>query len=423
MEMQEPDPIPPSGRTEVNRRLVLRGARRGDGVPVDVAIDPSSGRITAVGVVAVADGDQVEDCSGTVLVPAGVETHAHLDKAFLSVGVPVPDDLDAGVAEWFARVGDLTHESFVERATAAVEALVAHGTTTIRTHVDIATIHGLRGIHALIEVRDSMRTRGLADIEIVGLAAPLGGERGAPVRRLLDEAIEAGIDIVGASPDISHDPIGATTDAVDAARRSGLRLDVHTDQDTDPALFFLPELISQVRSHGLTGVAASHCVSLASQDLDTQLRVADELAAAGIAVFTMPLTSLFLFGWTEPVCPPRGVTAINLLRRAGVVVAAGSDNVQDPFFPYGRCDPFETANVLALVAHLTADAAWDMVSNDARRAMGCELVELAPGSPANLVAIEGTNLTSALSMASEGRIVIHHGKVVARTSVTRRLHA
>ncbi len=408
-------------------RLILRGGSLANGSPADVAIDTTTGLITDVGTVSPtptdAPPDLVEDCSGKVILPAGVETHAHLDKAFLSAGVPVPADLDAGVAEWFARVGDLPHESFVERATAAVEALVARGTTTIRTHVDIATIHGLRGVHALIEVRDRMHERGLADIELVGLAAPLGGELGAPVRRLLDEGIDAGIDIVGASPDISHDPVGATTDVVDAARRSGLRMDVHTDQTIDPNLFFLPELIRQVSAHGLTGAVASHCVSLASQDIDTQRRVADQLAAAGIAVFTMPLTSLFLFGWDELVSPPRGVTAINTLRAAGVVVAAGSDNVQDPFFPYGRCDPFETAGVLALVAHLTADEAWDMVSGAARQAMGRPAVTLTPGSRADLVAIDGTNMTEALSMASEDRIVVHRGRVVSRTTTRRTLLA
>ena len=44
-----------------------------------------------------------------------------------------------------------------------------------------------------------------------------------------------------------------------------------------------------------------------------------------------------------------------------------------------------------------------------------------PGSRADLVAIEGTDLTSALSMASEDRIVVHRGRIVARTTVRRRL--
>lgn len=402
-------------------RLVLRGGLLADGTSADVAIDQTTGRITQVGHVEQLDGDVVEDCRGQVVLPAGVEVHAHLDKAFVATDEAAPPDLDAGVADWFAKVVDLTHESFVERATKAIELSVANGMTTIRSHVDLSDLHGLRGVKALIEVRDAIHRRGIADVELVALAAPLGGAADNPVRRMLDEAIELGIDLVGASPDIANDPIGATTDVVDAARRSGLGMDVHTDQTIDPGLFYLPELIAQVRRHELQGVTASHCVSLASQPIDVQRRVADDLAAAGISVLTMPLTSLFLFGWEQPVGPPRGVTSINLLREAGVVVAAGADNVQDPFFPYGRCDPFETAGVLSLVAHLSAEEAWGMVSTDARTALGREQVEVKVGSRADLVAVEGSSLTNALSMASQRRLVIHRGKVVARTDVQRSL--
>ncbi len=422
MELHRSDVNRP-GRQDAAGRLVLRGGHLEDGTLADVAVDRSTGRISAVGRIEAAEGDEVDDCRSMVVLPAGVEAHAHLDKALLSTDTPMPADLDAGVAEWFARVGDLSHESFVERATRTIEMLVAHGTTTIRSHVDVATAHGLRGVHALIEVRDRIHARGLADIELVGLAAPLGGVAGEPVRQLLDEAIRSGIDVVGASPDISGDPIGATTDVVNAAARSGLPMDVHTDQSVDAEMFYLPELIQQVRRQGLTNVVASHCVSLASQPIAVQQRIADELAEAGIAVFTMPLSSLFLFGWDELESPPRGVTAINTLRRAGVVVAAGSDNVQDPFFPFGRCDPFETAGVLALVAHLSAGEAWTMVSGEARKAMGRESVSVAVGSRADLVAIEGTNITNALSMASEVRTVLHRGRVVARTTAKRSMFA
>ena len=34
-------------------------------------------------------------------------------------------------------------------------------------------------------------------------------------------------------------------------------------------------------------------------------------------------------------------------------VAAGADNIRDPFNPLGRTDPLETASLLAAAAHLT----------------------------------------------------------------------
>ena len=45
---------------------------------------------------------------------------------------------------------------------------------------------------------------------------------------------------------------------------------------------------------------------------------------------------------------PRGLTAVRALLDAGVVVAAGADNLQDPFNPLGRACPFETAALMVL---------------------------------------------------------------------------
>ena len=52
------------------------------------------------------------------------------------------------------------------------------------------------------------------------------------------------------------------------------------------------------------------------------------MAAAGIGVVTLPHTNLWLGGHgQQPV--PRGLTAVDALRGAGVAVAAGADNLQD----------------------------------------------------------------------------------------------
>ena len=77
------------------------------------------------------------------------------------------------------------------------------------------------------------------------------------------------------------------------------------------------------------------------------------MAAAGIAVVALPATNLYLQGREHQQAMPRGVTAVRALREAGVVVAAGADNLQDPFNPLGRACPFETAALMVLTAHLS----------------------------------------------------------------------
>ena len=59
-----------------------------------------------------------------MIVPSGIEVHAHLDKALSSPRGAMPADLDAAVATWVAMTSQFDHDSFVERATRAIEAMV-----------------------------------------------------------------------------------------------------------------------------------------------------------------------------------------------------------------------------------------------------------------------------------------------------------
>lgn len=400
------------------RRVVFHGGKLASGTFADVAVNPSTGLIEVVGSVTEDPSDERIDCRGSIVLTSAVDSHAHLDKALSSRDVTaMPLTLVDAVNDWKGIWPKLTHADMVDRATEAVEAMVANGTTIIRSHVDVGENLGLKAIHAIVEVRERMKSRGLADVQVVALAAPpMGDLLGSETRRLLEASVDAGIDVIGGSPDLDEDPLGATIACVKVAQRSGLPLDLHSDQSIDPNMFWVSHLPRLVHEYGLTNVVASHCVSLSMQPLNVQHRVAREFAEAGIAVTTMPLTSLFYFGWDQPVAPPRGLTAIRVLREEGVVVAAGADNVQDVFFPFGRFDPMETASVLAMAAHLSPAEAWDMSTNQGRLALGLAPTSVAVGQPADLLVIKGNTLGEAMALASADRVVVRHGRVVARTT-------
>ncbi|KKZ72511.1 amidohydrolase family protein, partial [Streptomyces showdoensis] len=144
---------------------------------------------------------------------------------------------------------------------------------------------------------------------------------------------------------------------------------------------------------------------------DAARRAADRLAAAGVTVVTLPQGGC---GATER----RGTAPVRLLRAAGVRVAAGSGALRDVSNPVGRGDPLEAAYLLASVAGLPAGAAYAAVSTDARAAMGLPEVRVEAGFPAELLAVRGERLAGVLSLAYS-RIVVHRGRVVARTSAVR----
>lgn len=62
--------------------------------------------------------------------------------------------------------------------------------------------------------------------------------------------------------------------------------------------------------------------------------------------------------------------------------------------------------------------AYEAVSSTARAALGLPEVRVEAGFPAELLAVRGDRLAGVLSLAYS-RIVVHRGRVVARTSAVR----
>ena len=407
---------------------VLRNARLTNGRHVDVRIDTTEGTIASVasaGSTEVEDEAEVDDLGGWLLLPAMAEPHAHLDKALTADEVPNPKgDLMGAIHAWFeaAEKGRLSYERTVERATQAFEMLLVHGVTAVRTHVNVTADIGISSVLAVQEAARAME--GLIDFQIVALTGwPMTGPDSAPNVRALEEAVEAGVGLVGGVPNLQDDPATAISDVLALATSAGIDIDLHTDETLDPSVLTLRELARQVSDKGFDRtVAASHCVSLGMQPPEVQAAVAAEVAAAGVSVITLPQTNLFLQGRDDPVGTPRGLTAIDALLDAGAVVAAGADNVQDPFNLVGRSDPLETAALMVMAGHRLPDDAYDMVSNVARRAMGLAPISFEPGDPADVIAIDAPSLRGAVADAPMSRRVYRRGRLVASADQQTRVH-
>ncbi len=337
---------------------------------------------------------------GYLLLPAFAEPHAHLDKAFLAERVDNPTGDLMGAIEAMDRARDsITLTDTIERAERAARLMAANGCTAIRTHVDLTLAGRLTSVAALIDVRD--RLRELVEIQVVALCAwPSIGAEGADQRSLLREAIDLGVDVIGGCPHLESDPAAANDNLLTLAAEAGLPLDLHTDETLSPSMLALEDLAERVLASGFPhSVAASHCVTLALQTEHRQREVAEKVAAAGISVIALPHTNLFLQGRDCQVSMPRAVTAVKALRAAGVNVAAGADNLQDPFNPVGRGDPLETAGLMIMTAHVLPADALSMVSTAARTAMGL-------GPSDDQVAVRACSAREAIAFGPADRMVI-----------------
>ena len=394
--------------------MLLRGALLPDGSTRDLLLE--GGRVARVAPRgALPAGPPETDLTGYLLLPAPAEPHAHLDKAHTwdLVGAP-PCDLPAAVGAWREHAERVTEEDVALRARGALDELAMNGATAVRTHVDVLPGEDpLRGLRALLRLREAVRGRTELQIAVLHLDAP---------DAVLREAFALGADVLGGCPHLAADPEAAVTRAVRLADEFGVGVDLHADENLDPASPDLRLLAAAVRRDGFSRpVTASHCVSLGVMPDEEAARLAKEVALAGIGVVTLPLTNLYLQGRDHPAPVPRGLTAVRTLLDAGVTLAAGGDNIRDPFNPVGRADPLETAALLVAAGHLTPAEALHTVTAGARAVLGLPPAGPFEGAVADLLAVRAGSLSEALGAACPDRVVFRAGRIVSRTTVVREL--
>jgi cytosine deaminase len=393
--------------------ILFSNAQLIDGSIVDIATD--NGLIAWIGptnnspVVSI----QNVNLNGYILSSAFVEPHAHLDKAYLADRISNPDGDLMGAIKGLEEVRTtITHQDIVDRATRAVKLMSQNGVTSIRTHADTTLSGGLSSVLALLEVKKNCAH--FMDIQVAMLLEwPVTGAAGKERQALAREAVSAGVDVIGGCPHLDPDPRGAVEFLLALAIDAQLPLDLHADENmrTDSSdLEHLADIV--IRDNVSHQMNASHCVSLSTRpEADIDL-IAAKVATAGITITALPQTNLFLQERGVSTKPARAITPIHRLQQAGVVVAAGADNLQDPFNLVGRGDPLEIASLLMVSAQVTALQALQMVSSNAHTAVHGVTSSLAVGEPADFTAIPATNIRESIAMGPPDRIVVYGGVVI-----------
>src|SRR3990172_6638615 len=180
---------------------LLRGIRTLDGGLFNLAIEgediksitPSSDRSTLT-----PPGATVLSGDGLLVFPAFVDIHIHLDKAFLRDDLPETDGtLESAIRTSRARKTRYTPDEVAVRATRLIHSSIAAGVTRIRTHVDVDSNAGLVAIQGVLLA--AARCADICDLQIVAFPQQ-GIILHPPARRLMEQAVECGINAVGGMP-------------------------------------------------------------------------------------------------------------------------------------------------------------------------------------------------------------------------------
>ena len=359
------------------------------------------------------------EVTGKLVLPGFVESHMHPDKAFvadrapgLRAARPTPQVLVAELKKAF------TVDDIYQRARRALRYAVRHGCTAMRAHVEIDAYVGLRGVEALQRVQ--AECAGVLDLQLVAFAQE-GLFHDNVTQGMLREALQMGLPVLGGCPYMDQDQRRHIDWCFDTAEAFNVPLDFHADASDDPALLTCTYIAEQTIARGMQGrVVLGHLCTLDMLEADQRAQVIDLLQRAGLHAISLPATELHVKGRSQAPRTWRGVTRIGELRDAGVNVSISTNNIVNPFTPYGHPDLLRQSLVAAMVAHLgnLEQMAWllDLVTVNPARALGLADYGLTEGCRADLVVLDAASPAQAITEQVEKLWVLKAGQVVARNA-------
>jgi len=398
--------------------LLIRNARLADAPergPVDIGVE--SGRIAAITPHLAAEGETY-DAAGKLVCAGFVETHIHLDKSRIIDRVEPETGREARAVP---RVAAVKHTFSVEdvhqRASRTIEQAILHGTTRMRTHVEIDPGVGLRGFEGVRALIDEYRWA--IDLEIC--AFPQEGLISNPDSDpLLVEALKNGAKVFGAAPNYDADHAGQIRRVFDLAREFDIDIDMHLDSGNTAEAMDIHLVCDLTEQFKLGGrVAVGHGCKYAALPPASLKQLAGRLADVGVAVTVLPATDLYMMGRDRDHSVNRGVADANFLVEHGVNCSISSNNILNPFTPFGDCSLIRMANLQANVTQVSGNhrlrECFAMLTSRSAKLLRLGDYGVAVGNPADLVVIDAETPEQAVAEIRHPLAVWKRG----RRTVTR----
>jgi cytosine deaminase len=399
--------------------LVIRNARlfdRASDGPLDIGVE--RGRIVAIERGISADAE-VYDACGQLACPGLIETHIHLDKSrIIDRCAPQERSQLSPVKGVTPLKKSMSVEDVRARAERTLEECVKHGTTRMRTQVEVDPGIGMRGFEGVQSLIADYRWA--IDIEIC--VFPQEGLISYPgTDELLIEGLKRGARVIGGAPRYDSDEAGQIRRIFELAREFDVDIDMHLDVGPTPDamnIHLVRELTEKYRRGGR--VVVGHMAKLSLLPPQEVATLARSLADTGIAVTVLPTTDLFLMGRNRDHSVVRGVADANLLLNHGVKCSLSSNNILNPATPYGDCSLIRMANLYANVLQLDRPGGlrdcFGMLTDRSARLLNLKDYGFAVGNPADVVVIGAREPEQAIAEISQPLAVFKHGR---RTVVWR----
>jgi cytosine deaminase len=228
-------------------------------------------------------------------------------------------------------------------------------------------------------------------------------------------ALNNGARCVGAAPYTDSDPHGQIERVFEMAREFDVDIDMHLDFGADPGELDAEYVCRQADKFGWGGrVAIGHATKFSALTPHKLVALSKRLADAGVAVTVLPSTDLFLMHRDHDHDVPRGVAPVHTMLEHGVNCSLSTNNVLNPFTPFGDCSLLRMANLYANIAQIgkmeTMAECLAMVSTRSARLLNLQDYGIAVGMNADLVVVDNVDPSMAVAELSQHMFGFKAGK-------------
>jgi cytosine deaminase len=273
----------------------------------------------------------------------------------------------------------------------------------MRTHVELDPGIGMIGFEAISQLARDYAWA--IDVELC--VFPQEGLTNNPgTEELLIEGLRRGARTIGAVPYFDTDPRRQIDRIFAIARDFDAEIDMHLDLADTTDGMQVEYVCRKTEEFGWGGrVAVGHVTQMSLLPPERFGAIAAQLASAGVAVTILPSTDLHLMGRSYDHAVPRGVVPAEPLRKAGVTCSISTNNVLNPFTPYGDGSLIRMANLYANVCQVSRPAelagCLDMITGAAARLMRLDDYGIKVGGPADLVCLDASSPTEAIATLAQ----------------------
>ncbi|HEY1085492.1 MAG TPA: amidohydrolase family protein [Candidatus Saccharimonadales bacterium] len=305
-----------------------------------------------------------------------VNAHSHIDRSFI-LNETNFKLVDGTLMEKWNYPDEYKRNASVEdiykNMCRVLDMMIEQGVTAIASFIDVDPVVEDKAIQAAKRVREEYSDK----ITIKFINQVVKGVIEPEARKWFEVGAEF-VDIIGGLPEKDEGYEAEHLDILfETAKKFGNKpLHVHVDQLNLPTQQDTELLIDKTIEHNYQGkVVAVHSISVGAQSREYRTSLYERLAEAGIIVVACPcgwIDNSWVAGLDHDVIGPihNSVTPVKEMLAAGVVVALGTDNIQDIYKPFSDGSMWTELRFLLEAQRLyDLDALAAIASTNGRKAL------------------------------------------------------